>query len=245
VVPERGSWEFLYRGATYRQHLGLLQLKQPGELLRELRRDGPASYEIVVFEPEVLARACASSGRAGELVFALPQLAAEDPRANALLALRRLTTQAAPAAEALAIESAVAEAALALLALGAPQRAPGNERRAVQRAKDYLRERLEHQVRLDEVADHAALDKFQLIRAFRAQVGVPPYEYLTHLRVHRARALLRAGASAASAALTVGFYDQSQLHRHFVRLVGITPGRYAAVVRTDNVSVALGANRRL
>src|SRR5687768_214756 len=87
VVPERGSWEFLYRGATYRQHLGLLQLKQPGELLRELRRDGPASYEIVVFEPEVLARACASSGRAGELVFALPQLAAEDPRANALLAL--------------------------------------------------------------------------------------------------------------------------------------------------------------
>ena len=35
VVPERGSWEFLYRGTTYRQHVGLLQLKQPGELLRE------------------------------------------------------------------------------------------------------------------------------------------------------------------------------------------------------------------
>jgi len=240
VVPERGSWEFLYRGATYRQHPGLIQLKQPGELLRELRRDGPANYEILVFDADVLARVCAVSGRSAELVFAFPQLAVADPRAGALLALRELAACPGGRLETMAMESAVAEAALALLALAAPLRAPGNERRAVQRAKDYLRGRLELPVRLDDVADYARLDKFQLIRAFRAQVGVPPYEYLTHLRVHRARALLRDGASAARAARAVGFYDQSQLHSHFVRLVGVTPGRYAAVARTDKASVALG-----
>jgi AraC-like DNA-binding protein len=28
----------------------------------------------------------------------------------------------------------------------------------------------------------------------------------------------------------VGFYDQSQMNRHFIRYYGITPGRYARSV---------------
>jgi AraC-like DNA-binding protein len=71
------------------------------------------------------------------------------------------------------------------------------------------------------------LDKFHLVRAFRAALGIAPYEFLTHARVHRARALLSGGATAAAAASAVGYCDQSQLHRHFVRIVGTTPGRYA------------------
>jgi methylphosphotriester-DNA--protein-cysteine methyltransferase len=29
----------------------------------------------------------------------------------------------------------------------------------------------------------------------------------------------------------VGLYDQSQLHRHFKRIFGLTPGTYARAVR--------------
>ena len=47
------------------------------------------------------------------------------------------------------------------------------------------------------------------------------------LRVSRARELLRAGVHVAEAAQAVGFYDESQLHRHFRRIVGVTPGAYA------------------
>lgn len=65
------------------------------------------------------------------------------------------------------------------------------------------------------------------MRAFRAEVGLPPYEYLTYLRVWRARELLRGGKRVADAAAEVGFYDESQLHRHFRRIVGVTPGAYA------------------
>jgi AraC-like DNA-binding protein len=68
----------------------------------------------------------------------------------------------------------------------------------------------------------AGLDKFHLVRAFRAEVGVPPYEFLTHLRIARARELLRRGVLVADAAQAV-----SQLHRHFRRIVGVTPGAYA------------------
>src|SRR6478609_9208437 len=82
-------------------------------------------------------------------------------------------------------------------------------------------------ITLDDLAEHAALDKFHLVRAFRSEVGLPPYEYLTYLRVSRARELLSRGALVAEAAQAVGFYDESQLHRHFRRIVGITPGSFS------------------
>lgn len=260
VVPERGSLEFLYRGRTYQQRPGVLQLKQPGEIYRDLRRDGPATYHVMLFDPAVVAAAQATRGAsaATELVFETPVLPVTDPRATALLALCRLTGRAARAergelpelpeppesVEPLAIETAVAQAALALIALGGSSHTVGHEQRAVLRARAYLLERLAGSVRLDDVADHVGVDKYHLIRAFRAQVGVPPYEFLTHARVHRARELLRSGVRAASAATAVGFCDQSQLHRHFVRLVGMTPGRYAAGVRSSlRSSITLAFDR--
>jgi methylphosphotriester-DNA--protein-cysteine methyltransferase len=68
----------------------------------------------------------------------------------------------------------------------------------------------------------------QARRAFRSEVGLPPYEYLTYLRVSRARTLLQGGGMrVADAAQAVGFCDESRLHRHFRRIVGVGPGAYA------------------
>jgi AraC-like DNA-binding protein len=97
---------------------------------------------------------------------------------------------------------------------------------AVRRARAFLHDALADKITLDDLAEHAALDKFHLVRAFRSEVGLPPYEYLTYLRIARARELLRDGALVADAAQAVGFCDQSQLHRHFRRIVGVTPGAY-------------------
>lgn len=239
VVPDIGSWEFLYRGATYLQDPGMVQLKYPGEIYRDLRRDGPASYDLVLLDPEILDQARRARS-AADIAFSPPQLPVGDPRAAALLALRRMATAAVPP---LAIETAIVEAAQLLISLGTSERTAGHEARAVRRAKAYLLEHLAGRVRLDDLADHVGLDKFHLIRSFRTQVGVPPYEFLIHARVHRARELLRGGASAGSAATTVGFCDQSQLHRHFVRLVGVTPGRYAARERRSHQISTAAANR--
>jgi len=71
------------------------------------------------------------------------------------------------------------------------------------------------------------LPKFRLCRAFREQVGLPPHAYVTHRRVSLAQELLAAGVPQAEVAFRVGLYDQSQLHRHFKRLVGVTPGEWA------------------
>ena len=43
----------------------------------------------------------------------------------------------------------------------------------------------------------------------------------------RAKALLSNGIRASELAPRVGLYDQAQLTRHFRRIVGVTPARYA------------------
>lgn len=228
VVTRSGCTDFVFRGASHVQHPRVVQLKQPGEMYRDVRRDVPSSFDVVMFDDAVIDAALDELG-AREIAIDEPCFPAKDPRAGALLALHRLVD--APQ-DALVIETAIAEAAIAFVRIATSRepKAP-RERRAVARAREYLLERLADTVRLDDLADHVGLDKYHLVRAFRSAVGVPPYEFLTLARVHRARDLLRSGATAAAAASAVGYCDQSQLHRHFVRIVGVTPGRYARQAR--------------
>ena len=66
-----------------------------------------------------------------------------------------------------------------------------------------------------------------LVRAFTTRFGIPPHRYLTGRRVEAARRRLLDGEPTADVAAAVGFHDQSHLHRHFTRLVGTTPKRFA------------------
>ncbi|WP_437842495.1 helix-turn-helix transcriptional regulator [Sorangium sp. So ce1153] len=101
---------------------------------------------------------------------------------------------------------------------------------SLRRAFELIRERFVTALSLDEIALHVGLDQFQLIRAFRDQLGVTPYAYVTQLRIGRARALLTRGVPPSEIAARVGLYDQSQLNRHFKRIVGVTPGQFARAV---------------
>ena len=100
--------------------------------------------------------------------------------------------------------------------------------RTVGIVRDYLHANVESQVSIADLAQAAGVSGTQVIRAFSAETGMPPHSYLVSLRVERAKGLLRAGTSPAATALHVGFSDQSQLTRHFKRLTGVTPGRFAA-----------------
>jgi AraC-like DNA-binding protein len=100
--------------------------------------------------------------------------------------------------------------------------------RTVEIVRDYLHAMGQSQISIADLAQAAGVSGTQVIRAFSAGTGMPPHSYLISLRVERAKAVLRAGTSPAEAALEVGFSDQSQLTRHFKRLTGVTPGRFAA-----------------
>jgi AraC-like DNA-binding protein len=109
-----------------------------------------------------------------------------------------------------------------------PLRSPlsPHDDRALRLACDYLGDRPERNVGLDELAAAAGIGKFRLIRLFRERTGLPPHALQVAHRVRKARRLLEAGETIAHVAATTGFADQSHLHRHFQRSLGLTPGQY-------------------
>lgn len=189
---------------------GSLHVRHPGDMHRDVGRAGPITFTVASFAPALVDDAVGP-------VRLEPMLAAEDARG---VALHRLLDTAEE--DGLTLDVLLAEALASLGALDGPCR----HTRAVRRALAMLRERITETIALDELAAHAGLDKFRLCRAFRAEVGLPPHAYLVELRVLRAKELLAAGTAPRDVAPLAGFYDQSQLNRHFRRIVGTTPGRW-------------------
>lgn len=107
----------------------------------------------------------------------------------------------------------------------APSLTPRDDR-ALRRASEYLADHLTDNVSLDELAAAAGIGKFRLVRLFRDHTGLPPHALQIAHRVRAARRHLEAGTSIADTAAATGFADQSHLHRHFKRTLGVTPRQY-------------------
>jgi AraC-like DNA-binding protein len=109
-----------------------------------------------------------------------------------------------------------------------PVHGPRRERddRALRRARDHLAEHAVDNVGLDELAAAAGIGRHRLIRLVRDRTGLAPHALQIGYRIRIARRLLEAGQSIAATAAATGFADQSHLHRHFHRALGITPGEY-------------------
>jgi AraC-like DNA-binding protein len=122
-------------------------------------------------------------------------------------------------------------------------RVPSEPRRVI-RAREYIHDRVRQPISLTEIADAVGLSPFHLARCFRRAFGVPPHQYQTTLRVERAKRLLLTGVTIDRVARDVGFFDQSHLNRHFRRIVGVTPGRYAADSDTDVFHAATAQQER-
>jgi AraC-like DNA-binding protein len=108
---------------------------------------------------------------------------------------------------------------------------PAPDNAATARVYEYLARHFAEEVPLARLAAIAALSPFHLARRFTRDRGLSPHACQTLLRLQAAKRLLKAGRSPADAALETGFFDQSHFHRHFRRLVGMTPGRYAGSPR--------------
>ena len=102
----------------------------------------------------------------------------------------------------------------------------GSERKDVQQVQDYLRANYAKKVSIMELAQVAHLSPYHLNRVFCAEVGIPPHQYQTQIRVAHAKTLLAQGMSTSEVAARTGFADQSHLTRYFKRFMQVTPGRY-------------------
>ncbi|WP_067450430.1 AraC family transcriptional regulator [Actinomadura macra] len=92
--------------------------------------------------------------------------------------------------------------------------------------RDYLDDHYAVPVSLGDMASLTNVSQATLIRRFHADLGMAPHEYLVSRRIDAARALVRSGRPLPEIAQLTGFADQSHLHRHFTRIIGVTPGSY-------------------
>jgi AraC-like DNA-binding protein len=230
ALTEGGQVAARYRGGTHALGTGDMIVLNP----EEAHAGGPPpncawTYRALYLRPELLAGIAAdvpggsATPRFGGVAVRDRQLAAR------LRRFHRLTER--PDCDPLQRQTVLVEALERLVsrhAAGPQSPMPaGREAAAVRRCVDYLEAHARETVTLETLAAVAGLSPFQLCRVFGAAVGMTPHAYQTHVRVRRARALLRAGSSATDAATAVGFYDQAHLTRQFKRIVGLTPARYA------------------
>jgi AraC family transcriptional regulator len=92
---------------------------------------------------------------------------------------------------------------------------------------DYIATHLDQNLSLGELSAIAGISTHYFSQLFKQSTGKAPHQYVLQQRIEKAKELLASKQySIAEVASRVGFVDQSHLHRHFKRLVGITPRAY-------------------
>jgi len=116
--------------------------------------------------------------------------------------------------------------------ISSPEQRLGKERRKIQLARNYIDECFAEGISLDQLAQYVALSPYYLLRAFRAEVGMPPYAYLESVRVQHAQKLIEIGKPLIDVSIELGFSSQSHMTHRFKKIIGVTPGQYAQQIRS-------------
>jgi len=97
----------------------------------------------------------------------------------------------------------------------------------VTRVTSYMRERLESEIGLNELAALVDLSRFHFCTAFRLATGRTPHEWLTHERMARAKTLLaNPKVRVTDVALAVGYGTPSAFAATFRKVVGQAPTEF-------------------
>ncbi len=94
------------------------------------------------------------------------------------------------------------------------------------RIREKLLDELDITHHLDDLAEEAGVSRYQLLRAFKRQFGLPPHAYLMDEKIKRSKVLLRSGLGISEVALQLGFSDQAHFQRHFKKKLAVTPKFY-------------------
>jgi transcriptional regulator GlxA family with amidase domain len=93
-------------------------------------------------------------------------------------------------------------------------------------AKRIIDERYAEPLTLDLLAEAVGRSKRHLASVFLREFRVSVHGYLTHVRLNRALALIRAGEKIEAVSLLVGYRSKKNFYRNFNAHIGVTPVAY-------------------
>ena len=168
-----------------------------------------------VYLPDARLQAAAKSLTGGKNVELLGRAAFEDPAAAGVMELLSREASFADPSSRLFVEQALDE----------PRRGLADWQ--VRKVTSYMREHLEEEIGLDELAALLSLSRFHFGTAFRLATGRTPHEWLVGERIGRARALLAdPRLPVTEIALSIGYQTPSSFAAAFRKVVGATPSEF-------------------
>jgi AraC-like DNA-binding protein len=109
---------------------------------------------------------------------------------------------------------------------------------AVERAIRFICERYSEPLSLDDIAGSAILSRFHFCRIFANATGVTPGRFLSAIRIYEAkRMLLNTAMTVTDISFAVGFNSLGSFSNHFTDSVGISPGRFRRIAKTEGLGL--------
>lgn len=90
----------------------------------------------------------------------------------------------------------------------------------------YLENFYMRRISIAGIAEDLHIDRRHLTAVFRDTYGMPPQEFLTQLRMHKARDFLELGHSVTDTAAMCGFLDLANFSKLYKKTYGISPNNY-------------------
>jgi AraC-like DNA-binding protein len=110
---------------------------------------------------------------------------------------------------------------------------PDNHARRVTRAVALLRAEFAQPLPIERLATAADMSPSSFYQHFRKATSLSPLQFQKQLRLIEARRLMTSeGATASSAAFSVGYESVQQFTREYRRMFGLPPGRDAGATRS-------------
>jgi AraC family transcriptional regulator of adaptative response/methylated-DNA-[protein]-cysteine methyltransferase len=96
----------------------------------------------------------------------------------------------------------------------------------IEQAIRFIRENVDVQPDLEQVASSIGLSPYHFQRLFRQWAGISPKRYLAFLTVEQGKRLLAQSRSVMQASFDVGLSSPSRLHEQFISVQAMTPGEF-------------------
>ncbi|MFU1795191.1 AraC family transcriptional regulator [Paenibacillus azoreducens] len=97
------------------------------------------------------------------------------------------------------------------------------------RAMAYIRDRFAEELSLEDVAEQVHLNPYYFSKVFKQQTGETFIDYVTRLRIDKAKDMMRDGElSLKEVCYAVGYKDPNYFSRVFKKVTGVTPSEYRA-----------------
>jgi AraC-like DNA-binding protein len=105
-------------------------------------------------------------------------------------------------------------------------------------AKLFIDDNYWDNIDLDNISSEASFSKFHFVRQFNKTYGYTPHQYLTKVRIERAKDMLATGLTVTETCFAVGFSSPSTFTGLFKKAAGCSPSQYRTLqlMRRDEIT---------